>query len=160
MTRYIGFLMSLALFPASTVYASSSEGCDERTGGTSVTMGDNGSPMFNKQGKIVGIVTSGTDFLREELKACSETVAEQQQQIDDLQKEIDDLKSVIVVCICERKNNGLIIDRLVRGEGMSERGAHGQALARCEQVVGSNPHSCINEKTGKPIILIKLPKAG
>ena len=155
----IGLLMSLALFPASTVYASESDGCDERIGGTSVTMEDSGSPMLNEQGEVIGIVTSSTDLLREELKACSATVAEQQQQIDDLQKEIDDLKSVIVVCICEIKSDGLIIDRLVRGEGMSERGAHGQALARCEQAAG-NSHSCINEKTGKPIVLVKLPKSG
>ena len=131
----IGFLMSLALFPASTVYAT-----DER-------------PVLD-----AGVFQLLYD-LRAELTECSGRVTEQQQQINDLQKEIDDLKSVIVVCICEIKDDGLIIDRLVRGEGMSERGAHGQALARCEQVVG-NPHSCINEKTGKPIVLIKLPKSG
>ena len=97
--------------------------------------------------------------LRAELTDCLEKVNEQQNIIDNLYKEIDDLKSVTAVCTYDIKNDGSVIKRLVRGKGITEKEARDQALARCEQATGSL-HNCINEKTGKPIVLIKLPKSG
>lgn len=137
----LSFLIGLVLFPLSTICA---------------------TKATESEAEILRII----EGLKTEVTALSGKVNEQQQQVDTLNKEIDALKFVTVVCSCYRTDGTVTTQAgqesyivrevdFMRGKGKTEDEAYKQASGWCKTkwnfinfVVGT----CKNENTGQKVV--------